>query len=84
MAHSGGDGPLVFKILNRDHLIAKVLSAQKDDCGNFTWVEFDPTFHTSLVCRALMLLHPLCPVAKGKCVMFVFLLKVLTDKEGAG
>ena len=46
--------------LNRDHLIAKVLSAQKDDRGNFTWVEFDPTFHTSLVRKALTLLHPLC------------------------
>ena len=27
---------------------------------------------------------PLCPVAKGKRVMFVFLLEILTGKEGAG
>ena len=86
-------GPSVFKVLNtfrrqwflnRDHLISKVLSAQKDSHGNVTWVDFDPLFHTSLVRRALTLLPPLCPVAKGKRVMFVFLLEVLTGKEGAG
>ena len=52
--------------LNRDHLISKVLSAQKDNRRNVTWVDFDPIFHTSLVWRALTLLPPLCPVAKGK------------------
>src|SRR5487761_943541 len=70
--------------LNRDHLISKVLSAQKDNLGNVTWVDFDPIFHTSLVRRALSLLPPLCPAAKGKRVMFVFLLEVLTGREGAG
>src|SRR5487761_1399949 len=70
--------------LNRDHLISKVLSAQKDSLGNVTWVEFDPIFHTSLVRRALTLLPPLYPMAKGKQVMFVFLLEVLTGREGAG
>src|SRR5487761_1342451 len=70
--------------LNRDHLISKVLSAQKDNLGNVTWVEFNPTFHTLLVHRAITLLPPLCPVAKGKQVMFVFLLEVLTGREGAG
>src|SRR5487761_1211770 len=70
--------------LNRDHLIFKVLSTQKDNLGNITWVDFDPIFHTSLVRRALTLLPPLCPVAKGKRVMFVFLLEVLTGREGAG
>ena len=54
-----------------------------DDHGNFTWVKFDPIFHTLLVCRALLLLPPLCPVAKGKQVMFILLLEVLTGKEGA-
>src|SRR5487761_887177 len=70
--------------LNRDHLISKVLSAQKDSLGNITWVDFNPIFHTSLVRRALTLLPPLFPVAKGKRVMFVFLLEVLTGHEGAG
>ena len=93
MVHLRADGPLVFEVLNifrcnwflnRDHLIAKVLSAQKDDHGIFTWVEFNPLFHTLLICRALLLLPPLCPVAKGKQVMFVFLLEVLLGKEGAG
>src|SRR5487761_1072455 len=90
---SVADGPSVFEVLdifrrqwflNRDHLISKVVSAQKDNRGNVTWVDFDPIFHTSLVQRALTLLPPLCPVAKGKHVMFVFLLEVLTVKEGPG
>ena len=70
--------------LNRDHLISKVLSAQKDSLGNVTWVDFDPSFHTSLVRRALTLLPPLYPVAKRKRVMFIFLLEVLMGREGAG
>ena len=45
MVHLRADGPLVFEVLNifrrnwflnQDYLIAKVLSAQKDDCGIFT------------------------------------------------
>src|SRR5487761_1837308 len=88
---SVADGPSVFEVLNifrrqwflnRDHLISKVVSAQKDNRGNVTWVDFNPLFHTSLVRRALTLLPPLCPVAKGKRVMFVFLLEILTGKEG--
>ena len=87
------NSPSVFKVLNifhhqwflhRDHLISKVISAQKDIHGNVVWVDFDPIYHTSLVQRALTLLPPLCPVAKGKCVMFVFLLEILTGWEGAG
>ena len=75
VVHLKADGPSIFKVLNIfhhnwflnwDHLIAKVLSAQKDDRGNFTWVEFNPLFHTLLIRRALSLLPPLCPVAKGK------------------
>src|SRR5487761_842172 len=90
---SVADGPSVFEVLdifrrqwflNRDHLISKVVSAQKDNRGNVTWVDFDPIFHTSLMWRALTLLPPLCPMAKGKRLMFVFLLEVLMGKEGAG
>jgi hypothetical protein len=63
--------------LNRDHLIANVLSAQKSKTGQFVWVDFQPSFHTHLVQRARVLLPPLCPMAKGKKVMFVFILEVL-------
>src|SRR6267142_3700597 len=67
--------------LNRDHLIANVLSAQKSDEGRYSWVDFQPPFHTHLVQRARALLPPLCPAAKGKKVMFVFILEVL-DGDG--
>jgi len=63
--------------LNWDHLIANVLSAQKSDEGCYVWVDFQPLFHTHLVQCAQALLPPLCPVAKGKKTMFVFILKVL-------
>src|SRR5882672_4748852 len=84
------DGPSIFDVLNvfrrqwflhRDHLLANILSAQKDDAGHIVWVDFLPPFHTHLVRRALALLPPLCPEAKGKKVMFVFLLKVIA-REG--
>jgi len=86
------DGPSVFEVLNifrqrwflnRDHLIANVLSTQKDESGHIMWVDFLPRFHTHLVWRALALLPPLCPVAKGKHCMFVFVLEVL-DSNGPG
>ena len=69
------DGPSVFDVLNvfrrrwflnRDHLLANILSAQKDDTGKIFWVDFLPPFHTHLMRRALALLPPLCPVVKGK------------------
>src|SRR6266850_6468159 len=83
------DGPSVFDVLNvfrrrwflnRDHLLANILSAQKDDAGHIIWVDFLPPFHTHLVRRALALLPPLCPVAKGKRVMFMFLLEVIAGE----
>ena len=90
---SGSPEPSVFDVLNvfrrrwflhRDHLIANVLSATKDDSGRLDWVDFQPSFHTHLVHKAVSLLPPLCPVAKGKRVMFVFLLEVLNeDSHGA-
>jgi hypothetical protein len=66
--------------LNRDHLTANILSAQKDDSGHFTWVNFSPPFHTHLVQCMHALLPPLCPVAKGKKVMFVFILEILNSE----
>jgi hypothetical protein len=86
------NSPSVFEILNifrrrwflnRDHLIANILSAQKDERGKISWVDFQPMFHTHLVRRAVALLPPLCPIAKGKCCMFVFILEVLDD-DGPG
>jgi hypothetical protein len=62
--------------LNRDHLIANILSAQKDERGKISWVDFQPMFHTHLVRRALALLPPLCPAAKGKRCMFVFIVTI--------
>jgi len=59
------DGPSVFDVLNvfrrrwflnRDHLLANILSAQKDDAGHIIWVDFLPPFHTHLVRWALALL----------------------------
>src|SRR6266850_578690 len=57
-----GDGPSVFQVLNifrccwflnRDHLIANILSAQKDESDRIFWVDFQPAFHTHLVQQAL-------------------------------
>src|SRR6266850_382255 len=67
--------------LNQDYLIANILSAQKSDEGCFSWVDFQPLFHTHLVQCAQALLPPLCPVVMGKRVMFVFILEVL-DGDG--
>src|SRR6266850_688739 len=56
------DGPSVFEVLNlfrqrwflnQDHLIANVLSTQKDESSHIAWVDFLPAFHTHLVRRAL-------------------------------
>ena len=52
------DTPSIFDILNifrcrwflnRDHLIANILSAQKDECGKISWVDFQPMFHIHLI-----------------------------------
>jgi hypothetical protein len=67
--------------LHQDHLIANALSAQKDSSGKLSWFDFQLAFHTSLVQCCQMLLPPLCPMAKRKKVMFVFLLEIL-NREG--
>src|SRR6267142_2544527 len=52
------DGLSVFDVLNMfrhqwflhwDHLIANILSTQKDNSRWFTWVNFQAPFHTHLV-----------------------------------
>ena len=84
------DGPSIFHVLNifrccwlldRDHLIANILSSQKDKGGKIHWVDFQPAFHTHLIWWVIALLPPLCPIIKGKCCMFVFLLEVLALGE---
>jgi hypothetical protein len=86
------DGPSIFKVLNlfrshwfihRDHLVANLLSAQWGEDGSFVWIDFQTPFHTHLVQCMCAVLPPLCPVAKGKKVMFVFLLEIL-DGQGPG
>src|SRR6267142_3093558 len=84
------EGPSVFQVLNifrhcwflnRDHLIANILSTQKDESDRIFWVDFQSAFHTHLVQWALTLLPPLCLVAKGKQCMFMFILEILTVEE---
>jgi hypothetical protein len=87
---SMNDGPSIFQVLNifrchwflnRDHLIANILAAQKDESSRIHWVDFQPNFHTHLICWAITLLPPLCPLAKGKQCMFIFILEVLAAEE---
>jgi hypothetical protein len=68
--------------INRDHLIANVLSATQDDEGCFTWVDFLSQFHTLLIKCMCTLLPPRVAVSCGKKVLFVFLLEILTGDEG--
>jgi hypothetical protein len=68
--------------INCDHLITNVLSATRDNEGRFTWVDFLPQFHTSLIKRMCTLLPPGVAVSRGKKVLFVFLLETLTGDEG--
>ena len=91
---------LVFDILNifrrrwflsRSHLLANVISAQKAEDGNISWVEFSSPYHAHLVkCAIALMPHPVpgvkvlthpVPVAKVKGVMFVFVLELL-NQEG--
>ena len=87
---SGGVELSVFDILNifrrrwflsRSHLLTNVISAQKAEDGNISWVEFSSPFHAHLVkCAIALVPHPV-PVAKVKKVMFVFVLELL-NREG--
>jgi hypothetical protein len=65
--------------LSRDHLLTNVISAQKAEDGNISWVEFTPQYHSHLVkCAVAPVPHP---VAKVKKVMFVYILELL-NREG--
>ncbi|KAI0273139.1 hypothetical protein BGY98DRAFT_936392 [Russula aff. rugulosa BPL654] len=77
----------VFDILNifrhhwfllRANLLANAISAQKDENGNISWVEFSPHYHSYLVkCAVALVPHP---VLKVKKVMFGYVLELLNGK----
>ncbi|KAI0279252.1 hypothetical protein BC826DRAFT_1081429 [Russula brevipes] len=61
--------------LSRTNLLTNVISAQKDEDGNISWVEFTPQYHSHLVkCAVALVPHP---VLKVKKVMFVYILELL-------
>ncbi|KAI0282724.1 hypothetical protein BC826DRAFT_1044387, partial [Russula brevipes] len=63
--------------LSRAHLLTNVISAQKDEDGNLSWVEFTPQYHSHLVkCAVALVPHP---VLKVKKVMFVYILELLNE-----
>ncbi|KAI0281900.1 hypothetical protein BC826DRAFT_1067393 [Russula brevipes] len=65
--------------LSRTNLLTNVISAQKDEDGNISWVEFTPLYHSHLVkCTVALVPHP---VLKVKKVMFVYILELL-NQEG--
>src|SRR5579863_8299640 len=65
--------------VNRTSLVANATSAQKDESGNFSWVEFTPQYHSHLVkCAVALVPHP---VLKVKKVLFVYILELL-NQEG--
>ena len=64
--------------LSRAILLTNVISAQKDEDGNISWVEFSPQYHSHLVkCAART---STSPSKKVKKVMFVYILELLNGK----
>ena len=60
------------------NLLANVISAQKAEDRNISWVEFTPQFHSHLVKCAVALVP--CPVPRVKKVMFAFILELLNGE----
>jgi hypothetical protein len=61
--------------LSRTDLLTHVISAQKAEDGNISWVEFTPQYHSHLVkCAIALVPHPVLMVKK---VMFVYVLELL-------
>ncbi|KAI0287151.1 hypothetical protein BC826DRAFT_1119697 [Russula brevipes] len=51
--------------LSRTNLLTNVISAQKDEDGNISWVEFTPQYHSHLVkCAVALVPHPVLKVKK--------------------
>jgi hypothetical protein len=83
-ALTGNDELSVFNIhntfhrcwfLSQDHILAKVILAQKAKDGKFFWVEFNPQYHAHLV-KCTVALVP-CPINKVRKVMFGYILEIL-------
>ena len=83
----GGVELSVFDILNifrrrwflsRTNLLTNVISAQKAEDGNISWVEFAPPYHSHLVkCAVVLVPHPVHVVKR---VMFVYILELLNGE----
>ena len=58
--------------LSRAILLTNVISAQKDEDGNISWVEFSPQYHSHLVkCAVTLVPHPVKKGEKGDvCIYF--------------
>ena len=72
--------------ITHSHIIAQTTMAQKDQTGNFSWVEFKPEFHTHLVKWAFSLLSkPITPSAQQvlKKTIFIFILEILNQEREA-
>ncbi|KAI0255313.1 hypothetical protein BJV78DRAFT_1279489 [Lactifluus subvellereus] len=64
--------------LSRAHLLTNVISAQKAEDGNISWVEFTPQYHSHLVkCAIALVPHP---VLKVKKVISGYILEFLNGK----
>jgi len=67
----------------RTHIVAQTIMAQKDEEGNFSWVEFEPRFHSHLVKCAFSLLNaPITHSAQKqlKKALFIFILEILNQE----
>jgi len=67
----------------RTHIVAQTIMAQKDEEGNFSWVEFEPGFHSHLVKCAFSLLNaPITHSAQKqlKRAIFTFILEILNQE----
>jgi hypothetical protein len=67
--------------LSRANLLTNVISAQKAEDRNLSWVKFTPQFHSHLVKCAVALVPRLGLVSKVKRVMFVFILELLNGED---
>jgi len=76
-----GDTLDIFRrrwFLSRTHLLANVISAQKAEDGNISWVEFTPQYHSHLVeCAVALVPHPVLKVEKA---MFGYILELLNEE----
>jgi hypothetical protein len=64
--------------LSRANLLLNIISAQKAEDGNISWVEFTPQYHSHLVnCAIALVPHPVHMVEKA---LYVYALELLNGK----